>query len=362
MSDSLVYNILSYSPDMLARIDSSGAATIIPNPNQYQNFRGGVVYKDELYLVVEENEPDVGRELWRFSGQTLELAADINTRHVPFNYPVSSSSPDDFVEYRGDLYFTAGPTLENDRELWKFDGATATQVAEIMPRQALGGSTWCGSCVDILGVLDDKLVFTATDDFESASIPSNVNKRWLWTYDGSQIEKVEGIEFSLGRGAGAFTVVHPTEFNGALYFVALADNAGKELWKWDGHSPPTRLTDIQPRAYHSLRSHLIVFKDHLYFPAQEVGGFGRERASVSGGPTATRYPWLQTPILMVRSSRPRNMDFSPRRSWFPTTICTSWRMTAKQARSYGERMAQMSCESPISIRGPEIVPRVVRLH
>ena len=327
--DLLPFNLNQSEPDMLARIDSSGTTTIIPNTERFNVFFHSTVYNDELYLVPQDDfgVSTVGRELWRFDGETLELAADINQRIG--SPPAQSSTPGNFVEFRGDLYFTAGPRLENDRELWKFDGTTVTRVAEIMTRGLDGSNaTWCGSCVDILGVFKDKLYFNATDDFESASADYDTIRargvdRSLWTYDGAQVEKFhEGfVEFSTDAESFSATV-----FNDELYFVAADEASGRELWKTDGVDT-VRVTDINPGKANSLlegssfntvgrrsdftrtrRQQLISLNDELYFFAETETGSsklwktdGERVTEVTNGNPQDGFEWV-SPYFLVNKN------------------------------------------------------------
>ena len=81
------------------------------------------------------------------SGQSLELVLDLNPG-------ARGSSPSFLTPFRGDIYFRANSGLQNV-ELWRFDGTTAAQVADINPT---GSSTPTD-----LTVADDTLFFAATD-------------------------------------------------------------------------------------------------------------------------------------------------------------------------------------------------------
>ena len=253
---------------MFLKIDSSGL-TWIPNDFEFMHLYGNygepIVFNDELYFTNAEEEVIIGRELWKLADNEVSLIADINPTFDRFNHPNSSSSPGEFTVFQGELYFTAGPEDENDREMWKTDGSSVTQIAEII--DLTQGNTWCGSCVDYLGVVDGKLIFSATDNLESAL--TDGLDRSLWTFDGTQVEKIYS-GFLCYCGASPRALRDPTVLRDELFFIASDLEHGQELWKTDGRTT-TRITDINPGPADSVMDPFpwdpIVFNDELYFVA-----------------------------------------------------------------------------------------------
>lgn len=69
-----------------------------------------------------------------------------------------------------------------------------------------------------------------------------------------------------GAGGGVTTNTM-AEINGKLYFRGYYNNAGVELWMWDGINPPTLVKDIYPGSDHSFPANIISSNNKLYFVA-----------------------------------------------------------------------------------------------
>ena len=206
LNDALYYDILGRNhrdindgqtagTDMFLRIDDSGA-TKLRNHEQFDWLRATTVFQGDLFFVPEESWPfDYARELWRFDGQEMGLVEDINPRFERHDYPASSSSPRDFTQLDGELYFTAGPSDSSVREIFKTDGTGVTQVSGL-----LKGFT----------------------DFEDAN---------CWPCDG----------------------VHDIAvINGELFARAKEPDTGTELWKLDD-GELVQVADINPGSSDSIR-------------------------------------------------------------------------------------------------------------
>jgi ELWxxDGT repeat protein len=142
-------------------------------------------------------------ELYKTNGTLLgtKLVKDIN------GFPGNSSSPQELVAFKGEVYFSAKPF--SARSLFRSDGAAGgtVSVGSVEPRS--------------LTVVGDKLFFTGDDG----------TKRALWARKGDTNTKID-IAFKtepqpLGR------------FNDLLLFKADDGKNGSELYKSDGTTKGT---------------------------------------------------------------------------------------------------------------------------
>ena len=130
-------------------------------------------------------------------------------------------------------------------------------------------NTETGSSPAYLEVFNNVLYFSATGSDNAGNE--------LWKYDGAAPpSRVQDINV----GAGGSDPAYLTEFNGALYFKATGDNAGAELWRFNG-SAVGRVADINTSG-DSNPSHLAAFKNMLYFSANGNDGNGVELWKTDG--------------------------------------------------------------------------------
>lgn len=201
------------------------AAAVSSNPTELTKLGNKVIFSA---IDTTSN----GQELWVTDGTEAgtQLLANINTT------PNAGSFPADFTEMGGKLYFTADQGnvgTRTGRELWMTDGTTAgTQlVADIDTGVA-------DSNPADLTVLNNKLYFSANNTSEST--PSGIE---LYVSDGTAAGTVRFSDINL---SGPSTPTELTVMNGNLYFVATDGITGRELYKTDGTSAPTRVSDINP--------------------------------------------------------------------------------------------------------------------
>jgi ELWxxDGT repeat protein len=145
--------------------------------------------------------------------------------------------------FDGALYFPADDGIHG-RELWKYDGSTASLVAEVIPGPESG--TWAKH----LAVFDGALYFGACDGDHG---------RELWRYDGSSASLV----FDLQPGPSGSWPTYLIVFDGALYFVADGGTIGHDLWRYDG-STVTLAADITDSDYTWYCGYMIEFNGELY--------------------------------------------------------------------------------------------------
>lgn len=58
-----------------------------------------------------------------------------------------------------------------------------------------------------------------------------------------------------------------TLYDSLLYFQAKDDINGRELWKYDGITPPSLVIDIRPGQLNSYPQRFKVFNNNMYFSA-----------------------------------------------------------------------------------------------
>ena len=202
------------------------------------------VHNDRLFFSGSDGAQ--GAELWVSDG------TEAGTVMLKDLYPgASSSSPQLFAPFAGQLYFSAFSPL--GRELWKTDGTAegTVQVKDIYP--GTGGSspsvmTDIGSC----------FVFAADD---------GLNGRELWRSDGTQagtwMIKDSNPDQMASTSFNSFRDV-----NGTLYFGANNGMLGLELWRSDGTAGGTSLVkDIYSGPIASSPTNMTAVNGGLVFTA-----------------------------------------------------------------------------------------------
>lgn len=204
-----------------------------------------------------------GFELWKSDGQTIQLMADINDTADDIGFGVkegNDSIPSWLTEFNGVLYFSAYDPYRG-AELWRYNGTTASRVADISPdmndmEKFNPNSSWPNQ----LTVFNNALYFGAN----SGTVSTNYE---LWKYDGVLPSRVANIKADIGMDHSSYPI-GLTVFNGALYFMANDGVNGYELWKHNGTST-ILLTNINPGAAESSSypKYFTPLGNHLYFQA-----------------------------------------------------------------------------------------------
>jgi len=224
------------------------------------------VFNGHLYFSA--NDGVSGIELWISDGtesgtkmlKNIAPGTDVFKQH---------SKPDNFIEYKGKLYFFAA-NEENGRELWQSDGSEegCMLVKDIWPGAAASISAFSS-----LIICGDKLFF----DAETA------DGRELWTSDGTEQGTMMVKDINLS-GSG-----DPREFcvyGEKLYFSAKGTE-GREVWYTDGTEAGTKiLKDINPGSG-SFPGGFYVFNGQLFFYADD-GEHGSELWVSEGSAEGTR--------------------------------------------------------------------------
>lgn len=249
---------LAMAGDTLA-MEVAGRAADIYSGASNSNPMYMAAYNGKLYFQADGNDGS-GKELWTYDGTTASLAADISSGS-------SGSNPAYLTVYNGKLYFSAY-TDATGLELWSYDGTTASLEKDIY-------SGAVGSVPSQLVVYDGKLYFSA-NVFDGKGTE-------LWAYDGSIASRVADIY----SGASSSYPAYLTVFDGKLYFRATGDAThGTELWCYDG-SIVSLAADIYEGSESANPGFLAVYNDILYFQANGNDGAGTELWSYDGT-TASR--------------------------------------------------------------------------
>lgn len=214
-----------------------------------------VVYKNKIYFQATNGNLLNGAELWVTDGTTAGtmMLKDINPG-------TASSSPTNFIEYKGLLYFTA-TTYNEGTELWRTDG---TEAGTVLFKDLYPGLS--SSSPTNYVILNGNLIFRAAFD-------ATGNEPWIT--DGTAIgtQMLKNINQSPAANASSFMGV-PVLFNGKAYFSATDTLYGAELWVTDGTVDGTKLVkDINSGKTSSTPLFLTVAGGKLFFRATDtIGG------------------------------------------------------------------------------------------
>ncbi len=232
----------------------------------YGSDAGNLIeFNDKLYFTANDGEH--GDELWVSDGTTdgTNLVKDI--RPGTGEYGFNGSGAGSFTEYKGKLYFSADDG-EHGRELWVSDGTTegTNLLLDIYPgiRNGYVNDSTPRDFIEY----DGKLYFTADSE----------HGKELWVTDGTTEGTSLAVDIYPGKSDEGFAYssfpTDLTEFKGKLYFSADDGEHGRELWVSDGTTAGTSLVeDIYPgknnygEANDSYPSNLFVFNDELLFTA-----------------------------------------------------------------------------------------------
>jgi ELWxxDGT repeat protein len=216
---------------------------------------------------------------------------------APFAVPGAHPQPQDndpIVQFEGRAYFAGSNAAGTDVELWRTDGKTASQVADINPGP--GSSNPAN-----LTVVDDLLYFTANDGSKGVE---------LYKYDGKAVSRVADIN----PGAGSSNPYDLTAVNDTLYFVANDGSHGSQVWRTEGTSQGTfRVTDIGSGSPGGAQAYdLTPLKDTVYFGATNNVGGTFQLYKTQGTPGTTS-------VIATAGSNPYDLTVFKRALYFGAT-------------------------------------------
>ncbi|REK19616.1 MAG: hypothetical protein DWQ37_00705 [Planctomycetota bacterium] len=207
-----------------------------------------------------------GSELWKSDGTSD------GTTMVKNIHPLGSSSPTQLINVDGTLFFAADNGVDGV-ELWKSDGTElgTTQVMDIHP----AGSSNPASLTSV----DDKLFFSADDGISGIE---------LWMSDPGSATTMLVKDINAGSyGSYAGYLESMVSIGGTLFFTALTDQDGFELWKSDGSDAGTTMVkDINPGFDSSFPYLATAVGDTLFFTATDgSSGFELWKSDGTGAGT-----------------------------------------------------------------------------
>ena len=212
-------------------------------------------------VIFAATDPVHGRELWYIDQQgQVGLLADIYT-----DASVNPSSSLSQLTPVGDALYFVCNDIEHGAELWISDGSGAGTrlLKDIFPGQG-------SSAPEALTPLGNLVYFTAED--ESGAIR-------LWRTDGTP-------EGTLPVETEARSPLALTVRDSMLYFSATRAEEGRELWVTGPDRPAELVRDIAPGPASSSPRNIVVFKDGIYFLADD-GVHGEELWRSDGTATGT---------------------------------------------------------------------------
>ena len=224
-----------------------------------------------------------GRELYKFDGTTASLVKDIVT--------AGSSDPVELTESGGKLFFTANDPLGSGRELWVSDGTTegTVLVQDIRGGFDLYGAPLDGNPRDLTNI-NGTLFFSVVDEN---------NDREVWTSDGT----ADGTSLLKNNHTGTqdANIQQPVQVGSKLFFVADDGINGEAVWVVDLNSedPPKIAADVTASARDRLKG-LAKFGNGVIVPHDSCGIFTGDGVNAPGSVLVTTPTDCQGEGALVR--------------------------------------------------------------
>lgn len=284
---------------------AAGTTRVAGLDSAFSSPAGLTVVGDAVFFSAYDSSH--GRELWKTDGTTegTVFVADVHPAS-PYGYP-RSSYPQSLTAVGDTLFFTAQDDIHG-RELWKSDGTAEGTVLVVDARPTSPYGYPRSSNPQNLTAVGDRLFFTAYDDEHGSE---------LWTSDGSE-DGTMLVEDILPNGNYGFArssdPTSLTAVDGILFFTANDGVHGRELWKSNGTPEGTLLVaDVRPGSpYGYPRSsdprYLEAVDGVLYFTAVD-NQHGRElwKSDGSADGTVLVANIVQESPYFGRGSYPENL-------------------------------------------------------
>jgi len=240
------------------------------------------------FFTADHFTPDVGRELWRtdWTPEGTFMVKDI------WPYRSISSNPRNMVEFQGELVFVADSSGDFS-QIWKSDGTEQ-------------GTQKIWSSRDITNISNGITDLYAFDSLLLFSGFSSTFGKELWVSDGTKDGSHMIDDYSAGKGHSS--PYGFTQVGDKVFFKQHTPTTGVEIWVTDGTKQGTLLLkDIYPGPVSSLQlsnTPWVDFGNKLYFSALNQG-MGEELWVSDGTPEGTRLVVnLSSP---VEGSKPRSL-------------------------------------------------------
>lgn len=245
-------NIDSYC---INKIDSVNGEPILifcdTSSNRINTNVSPIVYNNLIYFVLYSGPQK--EELWSYDGlNTPVKVMDIND-HITFFVP---NLMNELHVFNNKLYFGGNLGVQvNKREIWEFDGINPPISIGNLDSSALSSSNYNINAA-IFFEFNNELYFRKMD---------NQNDLELWRYDGvTTPTQVSNINLS-----GSSNVANFIEYNGKLIFSANDGVNGNEIWQYDGINPPIIIADINLGPSSSNPYEFFKFQNKLFFMAKD---------------------------------------------------------------------------------------------
>lgn len=201
------------------------------HPGQLTNVRGT--------LYFQATDGTNGYELWRINASSQAEMVEDAVGGGGINPGGNSPGLRYLTDVNGTLFFSATDG-SHGRELWRINAASR---AEMVEDAAAGGGINPGaedSDPNDLTIVNGTLYFSADD---------NTNGIELWRINASgQAVLVEDAVAGGGINPGVFNSepVYLTNVNGTLYFRALTNSSGQDLWRTTASGQAVKVEDPRP--------------------------------------------------------------------------------------------------------------------
>ncbi|MBO9703331.1 MAG: IPT/TIG domain-containing protein [Sporocytophaga sp.] len=251
------------------------------NSNSY----GILAFNNQLFFSAQDAIPH-GNELWKSDGTN---AGTVLVKEINTNY---GSYPDNIIEYKGEIYFTAEDDVHGE-ELWKSDGTPGgtVLVKDIRPGSS---DSYSGS----YKVANGLLFFIAYDGVHGGE---------LWKTDGTDLGTKMVKDIRAGASDGLGDGANFVEFNGNLYFGATdgaTNNGTYTLWKSNGTEEGTVI--VKPIAISGRE--FLVMNSVLFFAGND-GAHGFELWKSDGTTSGTTMVQDIFPAGITLGSHANPVDF-----------------------------------------------------
>jgi ELWxxDGT repeat protein len=253
------------------------------------NFGGAVDLKGQFVFGANELSGRTGMEPWISDGTPA------GTRQIrDVNAEPRGADPGPVVALGDAAFAFSGCDLDHGCELWKSDGTPGgTALAANL------ASGWSSSYPLDLTAFNGSVYFRCQYGYR------------LCRYDGVGVEEITIGQYSPQP-------YYLTVAGGSLYFSAMGDNTGRELWRVGSSGSPALVKDVYPGTYSANPYNLMPVGDALYFVAYSnlLGEViwktdGTEAGTTPMKTAASDYwnPYSMAPIGSDMFFRAGNQDF-----------------------------------------------------